>query len=168
MKAILFITIVLTSLFTALPGYSADDSLPEITNDRVIWAAPAVMGENKAFALGITDDANKFIKVVRTTPDGYPITSARPTGDAYVNVSTATDTDICQAGCYLLRVVIGVGDASTSVALYDDADGTCSSNLITTLDTATAGVVGVGLKTSTGLCMTSTGHDTGNVTVIYK
>lgn len=168
MKAILFITVVLASLFMAPLGHSADDSLPELTNSRVIWAAPAVMGENKAFVLGVTDDADKFIKVMRITPDGYPITSPTPSADSFVNITTATDTDICQSSCYVYRVLIGVGDASTSVALYDDADGTCSSGLITTIDTATAGVVSIGLKTSIGLCMTSTGHDTGNVTVIYK
>ena len=108
------------------------------------------------------------VQTGKTTTDGYMKTSPSPSADKFINITTATDTDVCQAGCSVYRILIGVGDAATSAVLYDDADGTCSSNLITTIDTATAGVVPIGLITSTGLCITSTGHDTGNITVIYK
>ena len=99
---------------------------------------------------------------------GYVEVSAKPAADSFVNITTATDTDVCQAGCAVTRVIVGTGEAASTLALYNDADGTCTSDLITTLDTATAGVFSIGLNTSIGLCAKSVGLTTGNVTIITK
>jgi hypothetical protein len=154
-KYIKFVTLGLILVFLSSFSYAADDTFH------------GVRAKTRAY-IGAQDETNGEVRMGKATPDGYLGVSALPSADSFVNVTTATDTDICQTGCTALRVIIGVGDAGTSVALYNDADGTCSSGLITTIDTATAGVVSIGLRTSVGLCMTSTGHDTGNVTVIYK
>ena len=154
-KNIRFIALGLILAFLSSFSYAEDDTFHGV---RAITRA----------YIGAEDESNGELRMGKATPDGYVGVSALPSADSFVNVTTATDTDICQAGCTVLRVIIGVGDASTSIALYNDADGTCSSGLITTIDTATAGVVGIGLRTSIGLCMTSTGHDTGNITVVYK
>ncbi len=107
-------------------------------------------------------------QVATKTTEGYLSVSALPAPNSHANVTTATDTDLCQTGCYFLRVVVGVADAGTTVAFYDDADGTCSSGLIATVDSSAVASLAFGLKTTNGLCMKTVGHDTGNVTAVYK
>lgn len=103
-----------------------------------------------------------------TTSEGYTITSNLPSENSFVNEDTATSQNLCTSGCFLLRLIVGVADASTTVEFYDETDATCDANKIITVDSSAVASIAFGLKTVNGLCMKTIGHDTGNVTVVYK
>lgn len=102
------------------------------------------------------------------TTDSYLITSNLPSENSFVNEDTITAQNLCSSGCFLLRLIIGVADAGTTVEFYDEADATCDANKIATIDSSAVASIALGLKTVNGLCMKTIGHDTGNVTVVYK
>ena len=160
-KNIKSIAIGLALIFLSSFSYAADDDLSAITIGR------GVVG-NKSVSIGITDDVNQFTKALRTTADGYTITSNLPSENSFVNETTATSQNLLTSSGHLLRVIIGVADAGTTLELYDEADATCDANLIATVDTSAVASIAFGLKTVNGLCMKTVGHDTGNVTVVYK
>ena len=107
-------------------------------------------------------------KGLSTTSDNYLITSNLPSENFYVNEATITSQNLCPQGCHFLRLIVGVADAGTTVEFYDEADATCDENLITTVDSSAVASIAFGLKTVNGLCMKTVGHDTGNVTAVYK
>ena len=105
---------------------------------------------------------------VASKTEGRLDVSALPAENSFINETTATSQNVCTSGCYFLSMIVGVADAATTVELYDEADATCDANLITIVDSSAVASIAFGLKTTNGLCMKTVGHDTGNVTVVYK
>ncbi len=163
-----FIVALVMVLMTSTGAMAADDAITAITNKRIIDAAPALFSENKAVLMGITDDASQYLKLLRSTDGGYIITSNLPSENLFLNEDTATSQNLLTSGGFLLRLIIGVADAGTTVEFYDEADATCDANKIATIDTSAVASIALGLKTTNGLCLKTIGHDTGNVTVVYK
>jgi len=88
-------------------------------------------------------------------------------GVVTANITTATSTIVNAAAGDLLKIIVGVGAASGTAAIYDDATSTCDTNLKGTLSVDTSGVVyNIGIPLSTGICILTNG--TANVMVVYR
>lgn len=89
-------------------------------------------------------------------------------GNSFVNITTATDTNVKATPGVLVGVQVNVGGAGSSAALYNDADGTCSSGLIATISTASIATFTFNANATVGICVTTSGGTPANITVLYR
>ena len=82
------------------------------------------------------------------------------------NIVTGTSTIVKASAGYLLKVIVGLGVSGATFKIYDDASGSCDTNLKGTYDASAPAVWNFGFNLATGICiLTST---TTDITVVYK
>lgn len=86
----------------------------------------------------------------------------------YKNITTSTDTEVLAAPGTLTGIVVNTGGTTSTAAIYDDADGTCSSNLIGTFDTTAIAALTFNIAIANGICVTTAGGAAADITVLYQ
>lgn len=131
--------------------------------------AVGLMGWNGTTMDRVDIDANDAIYVNpgATSHDNDNMAILPDNSVATANTTTATSTIVNAAAGDLLKVIVGVGVASSTFKVYNDASGSCDTNLIGTFDSATSGVVyNFGIPLSTGICILTSGAT--DLTVVYR
>lgn len=132
--------------------------------------ATGLMGWNGTGFDRVVVDGNKAIRVntgaLDHVIDNLGVLPA--TGVTAINIVTETSTMVNAAAGDLLKVVVGVGVASSNFKIFNDATGSCDTDQIGGIfDTATTGLTyNLGLPLSTGICILTVG--TSDLTVFYR
>lgn len=85
-------------------------------------------------------------------------------------INASTDTDVKSSGGTLNKIIVSVAGTGSTVAIYNDSDGTCSSGLTFTLPTTTAGVIhNIEHQFSTGICAkTADGGGAATISILFR
>lgn len=89
-------------------------------------------------------------------------------GQSFTNITTNTDTNVkASAGTFVGLIVNTAGTGSTA-AIYNDADGTCSSGLIGTFSTTAQASLTINASATVGICVTTAGAGAADITILYR
>ncbi len=89
-------------------------------------------------------------------------------GSSFTNITTNTDTNIKASPGTMVRLVVNTGGTTSTAAIYNDADGTCSSGLIGTFSTTAQTSITINAAATVGICVTTAGAGAADITVMYR
>lgn len=127
-----------------------------------------VMGVSLSFA-----QSNTRI-CVQSGDNCVPVDSSAPLpiytpSNSFVSISTSTDTNVKgSAGTFVGFSVSVAGGAGSTLAIYNDADGTCNSGLIGTFPTTSTYPLILNVAASVGICAQTAGVTPATLTVLYR
>lgn len=126
------------------------------------------VGISFAHAQGIqqcyTTNGTNCISVSPSNP--LPVVES---GASSTNITTATSTNVKSSAGTFTGFSVNTGGAGSSLKIYDDADGTCDTNLKGTYSTATQTVInGLGMLMSNGICALTSGGTPADITILYR
>lgn len=92
-----------------------------------------------------------------------------PIGSSYQNITTNTDTEVKNSSGTFVGITVNTAGTTSTAKIYDDADGTCSSNLIATVNTSVLGTDLIfNAAVNSGICVTTAGAGAANITILYR
>ncbi len=89
-------------------------------------------------------------------------------GDSFVNITTNTDTNVKGSAGTVKRVVVNTLGITSSVQIFNDADGTCNSNLIGSISTILQNSITLNVAATVGICAKTAGAGAADITVTYR
>lgn len=89
-------------------------------------------------------------------------------GQSFVNITTNTDTNVKASAGTFVGIVVNTAGTGSTAAVYNDADGTCSSGLIGTFSTAAQTSLTVNAAATVGICVTTAGAGAADITILYR
>lgn len=89
-------------------------------------------------------------------------------GQSFVNITTNADTNVKASAGTFVGIVVNTAGTGSTAAVYNDADGTCSSGLIGTFSTAAQVSLTVNAAASTGICVTTAGAGAADITILFR
>lgn len=109
----------------------------------------------------------------RSVPSCVPVssTNAFPTyqaGASFVNITTNTDTNVKATPGTFVGITTNTAGTTSTAKIYNDADGTCSSGLIGTVDTTVIGSIMFGANANIGICVKTAGAGAADISILYK
>lgn len=90
-------------------------------------------------------------------------------GNSFVNVTTNTDTNVKGSPGTIVGFSVNTLGTTSTLKLYNDADGTCSSSLIGTWSTILQNSQQIGpINATVGICAQTSGAGAADVTIYYR
>ena len=89
-------------------------------------------------------------------------------GASFTNITTNTDTNIKGSAGTLVGFSVNTVGTTSTVKLYNDADGTCSTGLIGTFTTTAQTYVQIPAAATTGICAQTAGAAAADITVYFR
>lgn len=127
-----------------------------------------VMGVSSSFA-----QSNTRI-CVQSGDNCIPVDGSAPLpvylgGNSFNNITIITDTNVkASAGVFVGLSVNTAGGAGSTASVYNDADGTCDTNLIGTFSVTAINYFNINAAATTGICVHTAGVTPANLTILYR
>lgn len=102
-----------------------------------------------------------------------PVDSTNPlptyqAGASAVNITTNADTNVKASAGTFVGIVVNTAGTTSNAKIYNDADGTCSSGLIATVNTTALISLMFGINMSIGICVKTAGGTAADITILYR
>jgi hypothetical protein len=149
---------------------------PSATNP--IWVSPATASTPWAVTGTITA-VTTITNPVAATQSGtwtvQPGNTANTTawlvqlaGQSFTNITTNTDTNVKGSPGTLVGLVVNTVGTGSTVQLFNDADGTCSTGLIGTFTTTAQSSIVINAAATVGICAKTAGAGAADITVLFR
>lgn len=107
------------------------------------------------------------------TGNCVPVDSTNPLpvyqgGSSFANITTNADTNVKAAPGTFVGIVVNTAGTTSTAKIYNDADGTCSSGLIATINTTALITLMYGISNTVGICVTTAGAAAADITILYR
>jgi|SRR6185312_8284323 len=124
----------------------------------------ASFAHSQGTQLCFTTNGTNCIAVSPTNP--LPVASGTVN---FKNITTNASTEVKASPGTVFGIVVNTAGATSNVKLYDDADGTCSSNLVGTFSTLSqTAITNLNISMSIGICALTAGGTPADITILYR
>lgn len=89
-------------------------------------------------------------------------------GASFTNITTDTDTNVKGSAGTVVGLVVNTAGVGSTVKIFNDADGTCSSGLIGTFSTTAQASVSINAAATIGICAQTAGGTPADITILWR
>lgn len=128
-----------------------------------------VQGITSMTPLLVTLSGSNTVTTVTAVTDITNTVVTRELGASFINITTNADTNVKGSAGTFVGITVNTAGTTSTAKIYNDADGTCNSGLVATVNTAVLGTDLIfNAAMGTGICVTTAGAGAADITILYR